>query len=316
MKEKIKISIIIPCYNSSSYIVTCVDSLKFQSDRNWEAIIINDGSKDNTLSILKSYSEQDLRIKVYSQENQGAAKAREYGISKASGEYITFLDVDDTLEPDALEKVAEKLKYNPDLVVANFNIVNFDKIIRRTSIAFEELSSLSYLQKVLIGKYGWELCGKVYKKELFDLSIITPTNFRIGEDAAVFVQIVSRAKKIVACNYPIYNYIQNFQSASHIKNRKYAEETLLAGQFIEDYLKQQPFYDEIKEEISAMHLLFYSNSSFKYTLPRNHPLVKYIIDNHFKIASLFRIPLLKAFYVLFLYLTDGKIAELFYKLKR
>ena len=310
------ISIIIPCYNASNDIDQCFHCLLNQNNNDWEAIFINDGSIDNTFEILKELSRKDARIKVCTQENKGAAKAREYGISKASGEYITFLDVDDTLEPDALEKVVEKLKYNPDLVVANFNIVNFDKKNRRTSIAFEELSSLSYLQKVLIGKYGWELCGKVYKKELFDSSIITPTNFRIGEDAAVFVQIVSRAKKIVGCNYPIYNYIQNSQSASHIKNRKYAEETLLAGQFIEDYLKQQPFYDELKEEISAMHLLFYSNSSFKYTLSRNHPLIKYIIDNHFKINSLLRIPMLKAFYVLFLYLTDGKIAEWLYKLKR
>lgn len=310
------ISIIIPCYDAYKFIRRCINSLNNQTYSNWEAIFINDGSKDETLSILNHYAKNDSRIKVYSQENLGAAKAREYGISKASGEYITFLDVDDTLEPDALEKVAKKLNYNPDLVVANFNIVNFDKVISRTSIAFEELSSLVYLKKVLTGKYGWELWGKVYRRELFDSSIITPTNFRIGEDAAVYIQIVSRAKKIVSCNYPIYNYIQYSESASHIRNRKYAEETLLAGRFVEEFLKQQPFYDEIKEEISAMHLLFYSNSSFKYSLSRYHPLVEYIIDNHLKITALLRIPILKSFYVLFLYLTNGKIAEWLNKLKR
>ena len=310
------ISIIIPCYNSSNYIDQCFHCLLNQSNSDWEAIFINDGSIDNTLGILKELSRKDSRINVYSQNNQGAAKAREYGISKASGEYITFLDVDDTFEPNALETVSKKFKYNPDLIVANFNIINSNKVIRKTSISFDALNSIAYLKSVLKGKYGWELCGKVYRRELFNSSIITPTNFRIGEDAAVFVQIVSRAKKIIGCNCPIYNYIQYSQSASHIKNKKYAEETLLAGRFIEDYLKQQSFYDEIKEEISAMYLLFYSNSSFKYTLSNKHTLVKYIIDNHLKIISLWRIPLLKAFYVLLLYLTNGKIAELLSKLKR
>lgn len=94
MNKQPLISVIIPCYNSQPYIETCVNSLKVQGLSNWEAIFVNDGSKDGSLGVLETYAVQDSRIKVYSQINQGAAKAREYGISKATGIYIMFLDVE------------------------------------------------------------------------------------------------------------------------------------------------------------------------------------------------------------------------------
>ncbi|MBO4985111.1 MAG: glycosyltransferase family 2 protein [Bacteroides sp.] len=311
------ISVIIPCYNSQPYIETCVNSLKVQGLSNWEAIFVNDGSKDGSLRVLEAYAAQDFRIKVYSQINQGAAKAREYGISKATGNYIMFLDVDDTLDSGAFELIKNEIEKNEDadIFVACFNILKDNKLLKRTRIFFNELGKISYLKKVLTGRCGWELCGKIYRKELFDDSIKTPVDIRIGEDAAIFIQIVSKAERIKGINYPIYNYIQYSQSASHIRNKKYAEETLRAGIFIEDYLSKQPFYCQIKDEISAMFLLLYSNSSFKWPLSRKNNLVESIKKNHLRILPIFKIHILKSIYVLALYVTNGKITNYISKVK-
>lgn len=309
-----KISIIIPCYNVEEHIFFCLSSLLKQTFGDWEAILVNDGSKDNTLTLLNGFASKDSRIKVYTQTNQGTAVAREQGIKKAVGEYITFLDADDTLASHALQLVADKLKYDPDIIVSGFNLIKEGRIIKTKRIQFDKLESISYLKGVLCGKYGWELCGKVYKKELFAGLLQAPQRIRIGEDAVVFIQLVARSERIVGCHCPLYNYIQLSQSASHIRSSKYAEETLLAAFFIENYLSQQSFYYQIKTELSAMCLLFYSNSTFKANLGWKHQLVRSLFISHFKLKALWKIPKMKAFYIILLYTTKGRIVNIIKKM--
>lgn len=295
------VSIIVPCYNSVRYIMSCIVSLLAQSYHQWEAIFINDGSIDNTLDLLINYSCQDLRIKVYSQPNQGAAKARELGISKATGDYITFLDVDDTLPADALEKMVNAFDENVDIVVSGFNIVKRNKIVKRKTLQRGELDNLTYLKRVLSGKYGWELWAKMYRRELFLQPIKTPEGIRIGEDASVFIQLVIYAKRIRILSEKLYNYIQYSESASHTKSSKYAEETLQAAFFIDTILKNTTLYEDMKREIDAMFLLFYSNSTRRSILSKRHPLLKKLKMEHFSIKSLSKIPFHKAIYVIISY---------------
>lgn len=290
------LSVVIPCFNAVEYISLCVSSLFAQNYQNWEAIFINDGSKDSTLSSLISYAIQDRRIKVYSQLNQGAAKAREYGLSKATGDFITFLDVDDTLQENALEQMLRAFDEDTDIVVSGFNIVK-GKSVRRKILHPCKLSSIDYLKKVLCGKYGWELWAKMYRKELFTISIKIPQGIRIGEDAAVFIQLVCTSRQVKVLSESSYNYIQYTQSASHIRSRKYAEETLQAAFFIENILKDTSYYQEIKPEIDAMFLLFYSNSIRKGNLSRHHPLVRQLRESHWNRSAFLRVPWYKAVYV-------------------
>lgn len=302
-------SVVIPCYNASSFIEHSLESLFFQSYTNWEAICVNDGSIDNTLVLLEKYAKKDSRIRIYTQTNQGAAEARTYGVMKAIGNYILFLDADDELSFDALQVIVNRLKDDPDIIVSGFNIIKKGHIVRTQRIFFDKLDKLSYLKAVLCGKYGWELCGKVYKRELFDNPMIIPKNIRIGEDASVFIQIVTHAERIVNCDYAIYNYIQNSHSASHIRSLRYAEETLIAACFIEDYLKQCSFYKEIESEISAMFLLFYSNSTFKAVLSNKHELIQYVRKKHLKMRSLLKLPIIKIVYIILICITNGLIAK-------
>lgn len=296
--RNVDISIIIPCYNASAYLNSCINTLLQQSFCSWEAIFVNDGSSDDTLNLLMYFSTKDQRIKVYSKPNQGAAKAREYGIGKSTGNFITFLDVDDTLTSNYLKQMIQAFDKDIDIVVSGFNIIKNGIIAHQKTLNPCELSSIKYLKKVLCGKYGWELCGKMYRKELFSKAIKTPKEIRIGEDAAVFIQLIlySNRIKIIKCN--AYNYIQHKESASHIRSEKYAEETLYAAFFIEDILRKTPLYKEVKNDIDAMFLLFYSNSTRKYILNRKHPLIIRLKESHWNISAFSKVPFYKAFYIL------------------
>lgn len=120
-----KVSIIVPVYNTSKFLGECLDSLLTQTYQNIEVICIDDGSTDNSLSILRFYAERDNRVSYFCQQNQGLSSARNKGIQLASGQYICFLDSDDYFRKDAIQECVNKfLKYN-DLDVVLFNMAMF-----------------------------------------------------------------------------------------------------------------------------------------------------------------------------------------------
>ena len=111
------ISVIIPVYNSAQYLKECVDSVLAQSYSNYEILLIDDGSKDNSLDICNEYAKSDSRVKVFHKENGGASSARNVGLNKAQGKYIFFLDSDDYIKDDTLEKLIDTaVKEKADLV--------------------------------------------------------------------------------------------------------------------------------------------------------------------------------------------------------
>ncbi len=290
------VTFIIPVYNGSKFIEQCIETLLAQTYNNWEGIFINDGSTDNTRELLEQASRADSRIKFYNQKNQGAAIARYTGVKQATGEYITFLDADDTLSKDFLQTLIQQITSSIDIIACPFNIIKKNKIISK-HITPGVFDNIDYLKKILTGYAGWELCAKIYRKNLFEETLIQPHNIRIGEDAANLVQLILRANKIKITDVPLYNYIQYSTSASHIKDKQYAEETLKAGYFIKSLLEQKPFYPSIKEEIGAMFLLFYSNSTRKANLSLKHPLVNNIYNSYYSYRILKLIPLQKRIYI-------------------
>lgn len=304
------VSIIIPLYNAAKYIEHCLNSLLTQSYVNWEAICINDGSEDNSLELIEKFALKDNRIKIFSQENKGAAKAREFGLKQAKGNYITFLDIDDTFSDNALEVMVNAFENDTDLIVSGFNIIRNGKVEAIKKTKFYKLSRIDYLKCVLCGKCGWELWAKMYRSHLFSQHIKTPEGLRSGEDAAVFIQLVCHSNGIKIIPELVYNYVQYDNSASHVRSLKYAEETLQAAFFIENCLKSTPFYSNIKKEIDVMFLLSYSNSSRKGYLKRNNVYVNRIKNEHFRISSFIKMPLKKAIYVILLYY----LGELVYKI--
>ena len=124
MKENqsIKVSIIVAIYNSAKFLDKLITSIIDQTYKNIEVILVDDGSTDNSLSILNKLSDDDSRLKVHTQENQGASVARNNALKKVSGDYIYFFDADDYLVADALEKAYNNaVNNNSDIVIFNYD---------------------------------------------------------------------------------------------------------------------------------------------------------------------------------------------------
>ena len=103
MAEKLIFSIIIPVYNVEQYVSECIESIQRQSYQNWEMILVDDGSTDQSCEICASYAQRDKRIKVFSKKDTGQADSRNFGVQRACGDYFLFVDSDDFIVSDALE---------------------------------------------------------------------------------------------------------------------------------------------------------------------------------------------------------------------
>ena len=268
------ISVIIPCYNADRTIYNCLASLKSQTYTNWEAICVDDGSVDMTREVVE-HEMQDARIKLCLQPNRGAAKARETGVKYAQGDYVLFLDADDTLISHAFELMLDVFRVDSliDIVVSGFNIIENGRVTKRKRPQWKELDRISYLKRVLCGKDGWELCAKMYKKTLFATPLYIPEGLKAGEDAVVFIQLVCNSQKVGGCNVPIYNYIQYEESVTHIRSLENAEDTIKAAQIIEAMLREKELLSFLLVEMDVMFLLSYSNSTRKFRLRKDLSLI-------------------------------------------
>lgn len=173
------ISVIIPAYNAAKTIVCCVDSLLSQTYQDWELIIMDDGSTDNTLDVCQSF--QDKRIQVYHKPNGGVSSARNYGMTYAKGEYIAFVDADDYLEPMYLEHLYQDSEY--DLSITGFCYGN-EPEKSKLSLKLTDKSSIANSLSDLINAdqlcYPW---GRLFKRSIIEQNHIRfNKKMRFAED--------------------------------------------------------------------------------------------------------------------------------------
>lgn len=208
------ISVVVPIYNVENFLEKCVDSILSQTYSNLEIILINDGSQDNCLKICRNYELKDSRIIVIDKKNGGLSSARNAGIDKATGKYIMFIDSDDYIEKNMVEKLYNNISLNDaDISICNFfftykNENKRNKAILNTTI--DDESKFSYLY----GKYSLQTIiswNKLYKKELFN-EIRYPDGL-IHEDQYIICDLLDKSKKI---NYMtdefLYYYVQRDNS--------------------------------------------------------------------------------------------------------
>lgn len=154
--ENTLFSFIVPVYNASKYLKKCVDSLLSQTYKNWEAIIVDDGSQDNSWCIIQEYAQKDCRIIPFHQNNTGAGAAHNKAIVMAKGEWIVFVDADDYISSDYLSLLSEKTSGN-DLVFIDILRVSEDgKTIEKQFMSkYAELSKDSLIRGQITGYINW-----------------------------------------------------------------------------------------------------------------------------------------------------------------
>lgn len=250
-----KVSIIIPCYNVEDCLERCLDSIINQVYKNLEIIIIDDASSDNTKNIIKKYAEKDNRIiPFYQSVNKGVSAARNIGLKAATGDYIMFVDSDDSITKEAIRRMVDiKEKYNADFI-DNYHILYYTKpngkLVKFTEKKVPKnilvMGSLKENQKIL--NMATYMTGKLVKKSLFD-GLKFDENLKCYEDMVLEHQIKTRVENYIFMNRVIYIYYQRPNSLVNTLGRNHLCFIDASRQVKEIYEN----YDEnIKIEIEAM----------------------------------------------------------------
>lgn len=236
-----KFSIVIPAYNAEKSIQKCLDSILVQTFSDFEIVVINDGSKDSTLAILREYLKKTRKLRVYSFENSGVSITRQRGINLSNGEYIILVDSDDTVNPDLLEKLYTAIceHNNPDIIRYQAKLLNDCDYKDHDRYNFFDdskavLSGLDALKE-------WSIPGKKYavywlfafKRSTFSNVLFFP-NLKCHEDLALIPLLVAASNIVVTLSYIGYNYTCN--NPGSITNTKSKEaERSRAKDFVKAY---------------------------------------------------------------------------------
>ena len=199
-----KFSIIIPVYNVEKYLKKCLDSVFNQTYKDYEVIVVNDGTKDNSMDIVKDYD-----VKVINQKNQGLSAARNAGVKKATGEYLIFLDSDDYWEKDLLKELSKSLKNNPDLIRFQINEVYEDgKTISYPEESFTNLSGPDAFKKIVKYHFVENAWCYAINREYYIKNKFKFTPGTIHEDFGLIPLIIIKADVVNSISYLGYNYYQ------------------------------------------------------------------------------------------------------------
>ncbi len=223
------ISVVVPVYNVAPYLKRCVDSIIGQSYKNLEIILVNDGSTDASPKICDDYLSLDSRIVVIHQENKGLSNARNQGIKKSSGKYISFVDSDDCLDLNFIELLYNTiLAQSADIVICDIRsfdskTLQFFPHTRNIENRFVDLKNIFEL--MMKCKYPWlytMTCNKLYSKWIFEK--VGFLDGFIHEDEIIFLDIIKQNPKIYQTKEPLYYYCRGREDS--IINKKYSVKRL------------------------------------------------------------------------------------------
>ena len=215
-----KVSVIVPVYNVEKYIRTCIDSILAQTFTDFECIIVDDATPDNSGKICDEYALRDNRIKViHKEKNGGFPQARKTGLEHSCGYYIQFIDSDDWIEPDMLEKMTGKaIPENLDIAICGCytNYENGTSTVIKQD--FKNIDKINFIKKLLNVSIKTFTCNKLLKRELL-MNVDFPIHSR-SEDYAIILQYMYFANSIGFIDIPLYHYRFNPLSLSKNKERK------------------------------------------------------------------------------------------------
>ena len=243
--KKPQISIIIPVYNVEKYINRCLDSILNQTYKDYEIILMDDGSKDNSLKIIKEYEKKYNFIKVFSQKNSGPASARNNALKKAVGEYIMFIDSDDYIDKDYVENYINNSK-NYDIVIGGFRKVDDKKVLFK-----RKLKDCEFSKYIVTGP----VCH-LYKRSLISDNNIQFLITKMSEDTYFNIKLYELNPKIKAINYIGYNYYTNLNSISNTSQKGLSDDIDFL-EFVETLTSNKFKNKELHEYFIIRYIVWY-----------------------------------------------------------
>ena len=275
------VSIILPVYNAQNHLARCVGSICAQTYRNIEIIILNDGSKDQSLPVCEEFRQKDPRILLVDKANSGVSDTRNLGLKLASGKYVEFVDSDDYLDPDFTERLVAAAEENEaDFVIAPYKMVipagasKPEQVLDRIQ---DELGVMSVARPPEVREYGFLPAG-VYDKDTFALRLMDkPASYfysvlwnklyrrdiltgndiqfvsemRWAEDLVFNLRYIQYAERFVAIDKPGYYYVQNPQSICHtqINAATIVQNKLQVFRYYKDLYTRLGIYEEVRPQL-------------------------------------------------------------------
>lgn len=273
-----KFSVIIPAYNSEKYISRCVLSLIDTRFDDFEIIIVDDGSSDNTYSICKELSNKFSNIKLIHQENSGQMKARMNGVYNSKGDYICFVDSDDCVKENYFKVLATNINNNPniDIIYFDFCYDYFKENTDLKQLEEKQYDSTEFVSKIYANDHFHSLWRACYKKEIVNINIYDEIlMLKCGEDFCSFLLFASKSKYVNLIKSNLYIYSSNDDSITHkmisidsrfdeIFKKEFFGYNILTNQFaINDLFKDKYLRLSLIHLIQILHYLYKSKINFK-----------------------------------------------------
>ncbi len=257
----VKYSFIVPVYNTEKYLKKCLNSLVKQTFKNFEIIVVNDGSTDDSKKIISKYEKKYNNIKVINQKNQGLSMARNNGVKEAKGKYLIFIDSDDYVETNLLKEVDSKID---DAEVLRFQVITEDEDGNNTKIYNEEpfdtmkgYNAFKYISNYHFVEPAW--CY-VYKTDYYLNNKFSFKKNVYHEDFGLIPYVIYKSMKVKSISYPGYHYIQ--RNGSIMNNNDYKKTVKKAFDMLEQYKTLRLFSKNIgkKNNYDDYYLSYISNS--------------------------------------------------------
>lgn len=284
------ISIVIPVYNAGSYLDCCLKSIVSQTYKDWEVILVDDGSKDSSAGICDQYAEEHPNIRCIHKKNGGVSSARNTGIEQAKGEWIFFCDADDMLLPGALEKMtAEAERHQTEFLMFGYEKVSEtgksllkkmeekDKVINRNKALLEMFKASDY-------PYQGYLWCKLFKRDIITENHISfDEKISFNEDRLFIIEYLIKVKSdVFYTTTPVYKYVERSSSAMGSLNKGYNRK------FASDFDAFYKIYQCLKKDKGLQNYLKYARAGMANSYENNHRMMlkhhDFIPDIHKKMS--------------------------------
>ena len=279
MNDKIFFSIIVIGYNIEKYLERCLDSVFSQSYLNYEVVFVNDGSTDNTLALAKEYENSNIKYTIIDKKNGGIISARKAGLKAAKGDYIAFVDGDDSIKPDMLLSYANYIdELNLyDIVISDLiEEKNFNKwVIKRNNLKYGEIDYKAYFEGIMDGTIYHYMCSKIYLRSFIEQSgYFDFPNLTVAEDLYSNAIFSINHPRLLYIDYAGYNYHNNSTSVTRDGKNSLIDAQLLTLDELDQYFSSHHGI-EYNNYISYQWYLF----AFGYIQTRyNYSFKRYLVD--------------------------------------
>ncbi len=307
------ITTIIPVYNTEKWLPRCLDSVLNQTYRDIEVIIVDDGSTDSSSKICEEYAKKDSRIRIIRQENQGALKARLNALSIAQGEWISFVDSDDWIEPDMYESLLNISGESSQILWGEVYLER--KNGQREITNFDVRNDSAYITKqILLGKIDGWMCNKLIKRDLFfSKSVDMSDAHMMYEDMLWTIEMLSEGPNVTYLSKPFYHYnLTNELAATATSSDAVLCRAKHNISLIYEFFKKNEQFEKFKNEFSVLAMRYKISEAKMSSLNNARKVFPFA---HKKLSNFpFKSKFTQSLY--WLYFNTGMIGSALFTLKR